>query len=217
MYGPNFNTYNVHGLLHLTNDVRYLGNLDSFSAFPYESNMSIFGKYCRKPGQPLQQFSRRMTEIQNRGRNVISEMDSPIKVSVQHNTADQCPRYRNITFNRLLLSADTRDNCCLLSNGKVCIVFDIVKDNNSYLLAVKTFERVEDFYDIGIFSSALQVYKCCTLSNEISRVHFNEVCAKCYRMPLWNSISADDTSSDEEYQSETLQYIVVAISHSEQM
>lgn len=34
LYGPTFNTYNVHGLLHLIDDVRYLGNLDSFSAFP---------------------------------------------------------------------------------------------------------------------------------------------------------------------------------------
>ncbi|XP_076660248.1 uncharacterized protein LOC143363564 [Halictus rubicundus] len=59
-YGPTFNSYNVHGLLHLAADVRRFGTLDSFSAFPYESNMSIFRKYCRKPGQPLQQFSNRM-------------------------------------------------------------------------------------------------------------------------------------------------------------
>ncbi|XP_076664960.1 uncharacterized protein LOC143367220 [Andrena cerasifolii] len=45
LYGPTFNSFNVHGLLHLTNDVRCLGNLDSCSAFPYENNMSIFKKY----------------------------------------------------------------------------------------------------------------------------------------------------------------------------
>lgn len=56
LYGPTFHTYNVHGLLHLTDDVKRFGNLDSFSAFPYESNMPIFRKYCRKPAQPLQQF-----------------------------------------------------------------------------------------------------------------------------------------------------------------
>lgn len=45
LYGSTFNSYNVHGLLHLTN-VRRLGALDSFSAFPYENNMRIFRKYC---------------------------------------------------------------------------------------------------------------------------------------------------------------------------
>ncbi|XP_072755742.1 uncharacterized protein [Anoplolepis gracilipes] len=62
LYGLSFISYNVHGLLHLTNDVRQLGPLDSFSAFPYENNMSVFRKYCRKPNFPLQQFANRMVD-----------------------------------------------------------------------------------------------------------------------------------------------------------
>lgn len=215
LYGSNFSTYNIHGLLHLTSDVRRFGNLDSFSAFPYESKMSIFRKYCRKPGQPLQQFFCRMAEIEAHGTNDNCEIDSSIKVSVRHSTAG--PRYYKITFNGLLLGLDLRDNCCLLNDGRICIVFDIVMDNNSYLLAVKKFLHVEDFYDVGIFSSALQIYKCSTVSNEIFRVHLEEVRAKCYRMPVWNSISANDDSSDEGNESETPRYIVAAIVHSEKM
>ncbi|EFN77812.1 hypothetical protein EAI_00021, partial [Harpegnathos saltator] len=30
LYGDNFLSYNVHSLLHMTNDVRQLGSLDSF-------------------------------------------------------------------------------------------------------------------------------------------------------------------------------------------
>ncbi|XP_032690857.1 uncharacterized protein LOC116853772 [Odontomachus brunneus] len=36
IYSPTFNSYNVHGLIHLMSDVRQLGPVDSFSAFPYE-------------------------------------------------------------------------------------------------------------------------------------------------------------------------------------
>lgn len=139
LYGSNFNTYNVHGLLHLTNDVKHLGNLDSFSVFPYENNMSIFRKYFRKPGQPLQQFFRRMAEIQAHGSNMNCEIDSSINISVQHNAAGEYPRYRKIMFNRLSLGVDTRDNCCLLKDGTVCIFFNIVMNNNAYLLVVKRF------------------------------------------------------------------------------
>lgn len=66
LYGPTFHTYNIHGLLHLTDDVKRFGSLDSFSAFPYENNMLIFRKYLRKPNQPLQQFFNRMAEKHNK-------------------------------------------------------------------------------------------------------------------------------------------------------
>jgi len=53
LYGPIFTFYNIHGLIHLINDVRRLGPLDSFSVFPYENNMVMFRKFCRKPNLPL--------------------------------------------------------------------------------------------------------------------------------------------------------------------
>ncbi|XP_067210357.1 uncharacterized protein [Linepithema humile] len=216
LYGSIFNSYNVHGLLHLTNDVKQLGNLDSFSAFPYESNMSIFRKHFRKPGQPLQQFCHRMAEIEAHGTNVNYETESSINVSIHHNSAGDCPQYRKITFNRLSLGVDMRNNCCLLKDGTICIICDIVMDNNSYLLVVKRFQRIEYFYDVGILSSALHIYKCSTLNSEVSHIHLDEVNAKCYRMPFWNS-TVDDSSSDEENESETSQYIVATIVHSEKI
>lgn len=47
-YKHTFLSYNVHALLHLPKDVEWLGHLDSFSAFPYENNISFFRKYYRK-------------------------------------------------------------------------------------------------------------------------------------------------------------------------
>jgi len=41
LYGPTFHTYNIHGLLHLTDDVKRFDSLDSFSAFPYENNVNF--------------------------------------------------------------------------------------------------------------------------------------------------------------------------------
>lgn len=215
LYGPHFNTYNVHGLLHLTDDVKLLGSLDFFSAFPYENNMSIFKKYCRKPGLPLQQFFNRMAERDTHGTNANYSIDSSIRVSVRHSTVDS--QYRKITFNGILLGIDTRDNCCLLRDGSVCIVLDIIMESNSYFLVVKKFVDTDDFYDIGILSSALQIYTCFTLSNDIFYVRLEEVCAKCYRMPLWDSASTNDSNSDEENYPEASRYLIVAITHSEKL
>lgn len=214
LYGSIFNTYNVHGLLHLTKDVKRFGNLDSFSAFPFESNMSIFRKYCRKPGLPLQQFFNRMAEMEVHGTRNSADVSTSVHVSVQHSTANSC-QFRKISFNNILLSINTRDNCCLLRDGSICIIFDIIMANNSYLLVVKKFLQIEDFYDVGISSSALHVYKCSILDRDIVRIHLDEVRAKCYRMPLSTSMSTGDISSSEEDNFVTSQYVVFPIIHTE--
>lgn len=212
LYGPTFQTYNVHGLLHLPDDVKRFGSLDSFSAFPYENNMSIFNKYCRKPSQPLQQFFNRMAEKQIHDNN-SREVDSSIRVSMSHNNdGSNRFQYRKIQFNEISLSIDERDNCCILHDGSICVVFNIVMNNNSYTLAVKKFLEIDDFYDIGIASSACQVYKCTTLSSELFYIHLDEVNTKCYRMPFWNCISMNN---DGENNLEA--YVIAVIIHTEKM
>lgn len=213
LYGPNFNSYNVHGLLHLTDDVKRLGNLDSFSAFPYESNMSIFRKYCRKPNQPLQQFFNRMMEIRQHGLCQNLNSESSIRESMSHNTDKNNP-HTKIQFNGIYLSIDLRDNCCILLDGSICIVINIVENNNSYNLIVKRFLEVDNFYNIGMESSAFQVYKCGNISRESITINCNEVNAKCYRMPLWENRSLDDSDSDED-DMESSKYIVAAMIHTE--
>ncbi|XP_076289803.1 uncharacterized protein LOC143213636, partial [Lasioglossum baleicum] len=66
-YGTFFNSYNVHGLLHLADVVERFGNLDSFSAFPFENLMQIFQIFWQKPNQPLQQIANRMAEFEQHG------------------------------------------------------------------------------------------------------------------------------------------------------
>jgi len=100
MYGPAFNSYNVHDLLHLVDDVRRFG---TFSAFPYESNMTIFRKYCRKPSLPLQQFFSRMTEIDIHRTIDDHNMNSSIHVIPLRNNDINFHQYRKIQFNGISL------------------------------------------------------------------------------------------------------------------
>lgn len=65
IYGEAFVTYNVHGLLHVVQDVKIFANLHSYSAFPYEDNMRFFRKYLRKPHLFLQQLHHRLSEQDN--------------------------------------------------------------------------------------------------------------------------------------------------------
>lgn len=65
LYGPEFVSYNVHGLVHISNDVKQHGNLDEFSAFPFENYLGKLKKLVRKPDNPLAQIIRRLSETDN--------------------------------------------------------------------------------------------------------------------------------------------------------
>jgi len=224
LYGPIFTSYNVHGLTHL-HDVQRLGSLHSFSAFPYENNMALFRKFCRKPGLPLQQISNRIAEMEAHEIIDYCNIDLNINVFMKHH-AGPVPhnfvcnsQYRKIIFNGILLTLDKRDNCCILYNGSICIVINILMVDGSYYLVVKKFLQINDFYNIAISSSALNTFKCSQLSSDVFVVHINEVRVKCYRMPfyIYNYISMDESSSDNENYLRTTQYVITAIIHSDKI
>jgi len=62
LYGEYMIVYNVHSLVHLPDDVRKLGHLDSFSAFPFENALKGYKTLIRKPNFPLQQLANRLVE-----------------------------------------------------------------------------------------------------------------------------------------------------------
>lgn len=62
LYGRHAVSHNVHGLIHVANDVRAHGSLHSYSAFPFENYMRKLKSYVRKPEKPLQQVYNRIVE-----------------------------------------------------------------------------------------------------------------------------------------------------------
>ena len=62
LYGSDKVTYNIHCLVHLAGDVKVHGNLDMFSAFPFESFLGRLKKMVRKPNFVLQQVIMRIAE-----------------------------------------------------------------------------------------------------------------------------------------------------------
>lgn len=214
-------SYNIHGLLHLVEDVSRFGPLDSHSTFPYENNMMYFRKLCRKPHLQLQQIALRQAEKDNIARQNIPIYDINIKISGKHEDgplASDIPlmnyhQYKSVKTPKFFLSRCQRDNCCILHDSRVCNVVNILSNDKDHYLVVKIFRSVCEFYDIGLSSSSIGIFKCSKLSDKCTTVSLKTVKAKCFQMPLENGIFSanSDTSEDEINETSTQEYVIVIL------
>lgn len=104
-------------------------------------------------------------------------------------------QYKKLRSKSIFINVDSlSDRCCVLRDSSICIIHNIVQVGNSHYLIIKKFEIVEDFYDVGIPSLLIGMFKCSLLNNNFSVVLIHEVKAKCYLMPCWTV--NDGESSD---------------------
>lgn len=66
-------SYNVHNLIHLTNNFKRFGIVDSFSAFSFENYMQRIKKLIRKSEKPVQQISNRINEFDYKKNLTLTE------------------------------------------------------------------------------------------------------------------------------------------------
>lgn len=81
-YGKDSQVMNYHNLIHLTNDVSYMGaSLASFSGFPFENSLAYIKKLVRTPVEPLAQVSRRFAELET-GADVLARPHALFSVDI---------------------------------------------------------------------------------------------------------------------------------------
>jgi len=196
IYGSNFMTYNTHCLLHrlfLVEDVKHFGPLDSFSAFPYENNMTYFRRSCRKPHQHLQQITNRRMEFLRR-KATRKNNNAGVKLSGRHKNGPllsqlpvnvlQFSMYKTPDF---CIGINDQDNTIILKDLSICVVRNIIQMNDEYCFLANIFSRVESLTDILVLSSFSGVFLCSSLSNELNLIQLPRINGKCFRMPYWLS------------------------------
>lgn len=205
IYGSTFLSYNIHGILHLVEDVLRFGPLDSYSAFPYENNMVYFRRMCRKPHLSLQQIAARRAEQEQCKKRTI-EQHNYIKVWKKHeqsplpyadNNFRMYNQYKFLKTPDMTIGVCVRDNCCILSDLSICCVKNILQYENNYFIVVKKFLQVADFYSINISSSSVGIYKCSELAHDYDIIPLENIKAKCFKMPYWTCLSSNEVMQDK--------------------
>jgi len=152
LYGKVNVSYNVHGLVHLTDDVRHLGSLDSFSAFKYENKLGVIKNLLRKPECSLVQIHRRLHEcsfLQNQSPNI--DLNSP-QVIYSRGVATQ------VKFKNFQIKTQTNNDILQLHDGKIVKVQEIVHEHhNKVKLRCKSFRQRQKLFNHPCDSTVVSI------------------------------------------------------------
>ncbi|KAJ8677929.1 hypothetical protein QAD02_013716 [Eretmocerus hayati] len=196
LHGAKYVSFNVHGLLHLVNDVRKYGHLENFSAFRFENFIGKLKRLIRKGNQPLQQIIRRSAEIESLQKE-DSHSTSQLGVDLTNENAEEplirdlhgVTQYQQATLRSFKIKCDDeRDNCLLIDDELIVQVDNIVKTvENEVFVIGRELEKKGELYDCPCSSTILNIHVVASQPRkDISYWNIDRVTAKMCRLPHKN-------------------------------
>lgn len=180
IYGMEYVTSNIHNLSHLVDEVERYGEIDSFSAYPFETMLGKMKRMVRTGSEPLAQVANRLVEIYmaaNEGKHAEkvetrSEQYQRVVMS-KENAGENVPEHLkpsthgDITFFwkiklvEYCLQTDLV-NCWFLTTTKeIARLINIISmgDKDDVKLCCIATERKHNFFERPIESRYLDVYR----------------------------------------------------------
>jgi len=192
LYGRENLVYNVHGLIHLSDDVKEHGQcLDNISGFPFENYLGQIKKMIRSPQFPVAQVVRRMSEFENA--DCSADTPNETKLRKPHSEGPlplhityPVLQYKEIHLSHLCVKVFTGDNC-ICYNGMVGIVQNIIVVDGDPYLVYNEFNNCSSFFDYPINSCQLGVFLLKDLSQELKCIRMDETVTKYVLLPFRNT------------------------------
>ncbi len=169
LFGNDVATYNVHCLIHLAEDVNYLGPLDSFSAFKFENKLGKIKKLIRTPNKPLEQVINRLCEVESQSFDIQSDRLPTVKWMhfvgpVPPNFRGQ--QYRCIIFPNFTIKIGSslqnfqKDSFCLTDKKSLLKVTNVLKDcSGEYLFFGDLYTTKHPLFTEPCDSSLIDIYQ----------------------------------------------------------
>ncbi|XP_051967505.1 uncharacterized protein LOC127632781 isoform X1 [Xyrauchen texanus] len=172
IYGLEFVGYNIHSLIHIAQDARNFGPLDSISCFPFETYLGKFKKIVQRPQNPVQQIVRRIHEKQKVAKQKKISISSPLKqLHFSGPVTDElgtCQQYRQYKCCK-------GDNCFSLG-GRTLIVRNILLSScETPNVLCHFFKSYEFFFSYPIDSACLGIHFVSNLSKDLHVISVEEL------------------------------------------
>jgi hypothetical protein len=165
LYTEDFLVYNIHSLVHLTDDAVKFGSLNNINAFPFENFMQVLKRMLREKNRELPQIIRRVSERQQ------LFYDQKVEKKV------------------LKISKDLKDRGWMLSNGDIIL---IIKSDDTTISFRKFLKKIE-FFTVPCQSSKFNIYELSNISPKVYQMNKSSLNQKLLMFPL--SIINDNSTS----------------------
>lgn len=162
IYGDHHIVYNVHSLVHLSEDCKLFGNLDNFSSFPFESYMYKVKRMLNKNNDSLAQLCNRIIEqysLNTKNETKVNQNVPILKKKTQVHINGICENgFKEIVLNELTINSSEK-NRYFLTQEKEIVSFEYTKyENDSVVLYGREILNKKDFYILPIASSHFNIY-----------------------------------------------------------
>ena len=164
LYGEQYVTSNIHYLIHLNEDVKLYGPIDSYSTFDFENYMQVLKRLMRKHANTLQQIHRRLMEKHNNQHLQNKNMKIPKYPVIRGPIVSELPydchsEHRKIQFCTFQLSNKRPDNCCFMTDGNIVVIKHIALLKRDIVVLGQKYEQKCDILYYPCPSSYLNIYK----------------------------------------------------------
>lgn len=168
LYGKEFCIFNIHNLVHITDDVENLKySLEELSCFPFENYLGILVSMLRRWNKPLAQIINRLSENDT---PTIRKNITDIIVKTQNNK-------KSIEFSHFKLKAyGLRDCYVFLKNGHVLQITDILENTVCGRLS----SELTTFYKYPIISKNIGIFKFNNFLNNTVSYPLSEIVYKAF-------------------------------------
>lgn len=181
LYGKHHVSYNVHNLIHIHTEVKLYGPLDNFSAFKYENYMQTLKKKVKHSSRPLEQVSNRIMESYSV--NVKVTKKKYPSIIMRNNTVF------GLEFSHFKLLLKPFENHCILKDGRICAVQNIIISDQIIQLKVKEYLSKTPFYTKPLTSLILGSAVVKDINTKWCIISSDDVYRKC----LVLNISSDES------------------------
>lgn len=178
-YGGSVIVYNVHSLLHLSDDALKFGKLDNVSAFEFESYLQFLKKLIRGNNRQLEQVVKRVQEYDNCSSSHYSTIKSKHKINVPKKNGE----FKKFELDKFCIRIKDGDNHFVTEDGRFVKVDKIFVVDNKPVVNCKVYLNCTDVKGYPIRSSLLGI---CFLNSQFTsscEIDIYKLSKKCIVIP----------------------------------
>lgn len=160
LYGKENLSYNIHGLLHVHEDVKVFGNLNNYSAFSFENHLGILKRLTRSGYAPLSQICRRLSERESSLSTAKLQEFKNIHSSGPLIKGFGDPQYKTLVRENFTLKVNKRNQFVKVRSGKLIKVRNFATNLESGELCIigHACQNITPLYTSPCSSTSLGIF-----------------------------------------------------------